>query len=61
VEERSDNELDKSQESTINTQICNSATDGIFAVINYVVSLINQEFQAYYKHLRTVRDIFFNP
>jgi hypothetical protein len=59
VEERSDNKLDKSQESTIKNQIRNSAIDDIGVVINYVVYLTNQEFQAYYEHLRTVRDVFF--
>jgi hypothetical protein len=57
VEERSDNELDSSQASTVKNQLRNSAIDGIAAVILYVVSLTNQELQAYYEHLRTVRDI----
>lgn len=58
MEGRSDNELDESQESTIKNQLRNSALDGIRAVIYYVVSLTNEELQAYYEHLRTERDIF---
>lgn len=57
VHERLDNELDGSQESTVKN-LRNSAIDDISAVINYVVSLINQELQVYYEHLGTVRDIF---
>lgn len=58
MEERSENELNGSQELTIKNQLRNSAIDGISAVMNYVVSLTNQELQVYFEHLRTVRDIF---
>ena len=54
VEERSHNELDKPQESTIKNKLRNSAIDGIDAVINYVVSITNKELEACYEHLRTV-------
>ena len=54
MEERSNNELDKPQESTIKNKLRNSAIDGIDAVINYVVSITNKELEACYEHLRTV-------
>jgi hypothetical protein len=57
MEEGSDNELDEPQESTIRKKPLSSARNGINAVINYVGSSTNPELQAYYEHLRTVREI----
>ena len=57
MEEGSDNELDGPQEYTMKNKHLSSATDGIDAEINYVGSSTNQELQAYYEHVRTVRYI----
>jgi meiotically up-regulated gene 157 (Mug157) protein len=45
------------QVSTIKKKLHSSAKDGIDAVINYVDSSTNQEFQQYYEHLKTAREI----
>jgi vacuolar-type H+-ATPase subunit I/STV1 len=57
MEEKSDNELDELQESTIKKKLLSSARDGIDAVINYIDSSTNKKLQEYYEHLRTVREI----
>jgi hypothetical protein len=57
MEEGSDNELDELEKFTIKKKLLSSAKDGINAVINYVLSSINQKLWAYCKHMRTVREI----
>lgn len=52
MKEAIDKELDEPQE-----ELLSSARDGIDAIINYVGSSTNKKLQAYYKHLRTVREI----
>jgi len=52
MKEATDNELDEPWE-----ELLSSIRDSIDAVINYVGSSTNQKLQAYYKHLRTVREI----
>jgi len=49
------NELDGPKEFTIKTEHLSCATDGIDAEINYVGSSTNQELQACYEQVRTVR------
>jgi hypothetical protein len=56
MEEESDNELDKLQESTIKKKLFSSARDGIDAVINYVDYSTNKKFQEYYEQLITEGD-----
>jgi len=56
MNEATDNELDEPRE-----ELLSAARDGTDAVINYVGSSTNQKLQAYYKHLRTVREILINP
>jgi hypothetical protein len=57
LKEWSCTEVYESQESTIEKELLSCARDGIDAVINYVGSSTNWELQAYYEHLRTVREI----
>jgi hypothetical protein len=52
MKEATDKELDAPRE-----ELLSSAGDGIDAVINYAGSSTNKKLQAYYKHLRTVREI----
>jgi hypothetical protein len=57
TEEISDNELDEPQESAIKKKFINSTKDGVDVAMNYVGYSINQEFQAYYVHLRSLREV----
>jgi hypothetical protein len=57
MENRSDNELDEPQKCTIKKKPLSSAGDGTRAVLSYVGSSTNRQFQAFYEHLRTVREI----
>jgi hypothetical protein len=52
MKEATDNELDKPRE-----ELLSSTRDDTDALIHYVGSSTNQKLQAYYKHLRTVREI----
>jgi len=52
MKEATDNELVEPRE-----ELLSAARDSTDAVINYVGSSTNQKFQAYYEHLRTVREI----
>jgi hypothetical protein len=52
LKQATDNELDEPQDKFLS-----STRDGTDAVINYVGSSTNQKLQAYYKHLRTMREI----
>ena len=52
MKEATDKELDEPRE-----ELLTSARDGTDAVINYVGSSTNKKLQAYYKHLRNVREI----
>jgi hypothetical protein len=52
MKEVTDKELDEPQE-----ELLSSARNGTDAVIYYVGSSTNEKLQAYYKHLRTVREI----
>ena len=57
MDERSDNELDETQETTTKKKHLSSTRNGKVVVINFVGSSKNQEMQAYYEHLRTVSEI----
>jgi hypothetical protein len=55
--EGSANKLDGPEECTFKKKLRSSATDASDAIINYVGSSTNREFQAYYEHQRAVRAI----
>jgi hypothetical protein len=56
MEEGSDKELNEPQQLTIK-KLFSCRRNDFYAVISYVGCLTNQELQAYYEHLRTVREI----
>jgi hypothetical protein len=57
MEEGSANELNEPQKYTVRKKHRTSAGDGINAVISYVGCSTNRELQAYYEHLRNVKEI----